>query len=242
MKATPSRSTNETSSRVQKRAVSAVGHTNPLIFQEGNEKHSARRKPQKPYKISTGSCFSPFQSLSMNFPTQNPVYQDDEDDQVYSPTLSQLSGHRPSARVSRGEMRPSSAPTAFHESNHSLQSNTEHSSTTESNDDPFAWDAPGSPKPSTSTNIGYDRPPAIFNKSWRPKDVLDDSKYSGFKYGEVKLKKTQNGLKVSNGLQLESPIVERRKWEYGFRWIRTVYVPWFWGRKNIWIACYRLQK
>jgi hypothetical protein len=63
--------------------------------------------------------------------------------------------------------------------------------------------------------IGDMRPPFNCNKSWKPKVTLDKDKYKVFGYGEVVLKKTNNGLKVSNGFQLESPPVQRRKWDCG---------------------------
>ena len=61
------------------------------------------------------------------------------------------------------------------------------------------------------------RPPFACHQSWKPKVIMDDDKYKGFGYAEVVLKKTTNGLKVSNGFQLESPPVERRKWDYSHR-------------------------
>jgi hypothetical protein len=67
-----------------------------------------------------------------------------------------------------------------------------------------------------SNHIGDLRPPFTCKKSWKPKVTLDEDKYKGFGYGEVVLRKTNNGLKVSNGLQLEDSPVKRRKWDYDY--------------------------
>jgi hypothetical protein len=139
----------------------------------------------------------------MDFPTSTPVYYQDD-----APSS-------PGGGV--GDMRP----TAVFDRSYSGKSlsTTEHSPVSETfearHDEihDFAETTTRSPDPS---NISRDmRPPFTCNKSWKPKVVLDQNKYKGFGYGEVVLKKTNNGLKVSNGFQLESAPVQRRKWDYG---------------------------
>ena len=113
-------------------------------------------------------------------------------------------------------MRP---PAVFNQSYSVKSFKAEHSvsETSESNHDATHDFAETTTHYSDPSNFGDMRPPFTCNKSWKPKVILDEDKYKGFGYGEVVLKKTNNGLKVSNGFQLESPSVQRRKWDYGHR-------------------------
>ena len=142
----------------------------------------------------------------MNFTTSIPLYQSD----ASSPDP----GSSPGGEIS--DMRP---PAVFNQSYSVKSFKAEHSvsETSESNHDATHDFAETTTHYSDPSNFGDMRPPFTCNKSWKPKVILDEDKYKGFGYGEVVLKKTNNGLKVSNGFQLESPSVQRRKWDYGHR-------------------------
>ena len=47
--------------------------------------------------------------------------------------------------------------------------------------------------------VGYDRPPAVFRKTWTP--LVSD--YKPPSWGSVTLKKTNNGRRVQSGISIE---------------------------------------
>ena len=47
--------------------------------------------------------------------------------------------------------------------------------------------------------VGYDRPPAVFRKTWIP--LVSD--YKPPSWGSVTLKKTNNGRRVQSGISIE---------------------------------------
>ena len=157
----------------------------------------------------------------MSLPTQLPLFQNDDemnDNNViarrtsrnknrrslrYSKCqrVSPIRRQRASAPVvgsSAGCRRPETHLFVEEEIDHSTSSSHEENDVFDENDD----EEDLCKSPCRSDLIGYNRPPAVFRKTWTPLA----SSYAAPRWGSVELKKTNNGRRVKSGIMLESPI------------------------------------